>query len=274
MAIRIILLDLDGTLLSSDKTLPSENRTALERAAAKGIHIVPATGRFYRGIPAALRELPFIRYAVCVNGAQIYDAKEDAVLHRAEIPLSLAMRVFDRLDRLPVIYDCYLDSTGYMSREFYGKIDEYIVDPIINRMIKDLRTPVDDFKGYLIQQGRSLQKILMFFKDMDARARALESLPGEFPELAVTTAIENNIELNVASATKGNGLRLLCRHLGIDPAEAMAFGDGTNDLSMLRAAGMGVAMKNAARSLLDAADYVTASNDECGVAKAIEKFCL
>ena len=85
MAIKIILLDLDGTLLTHDKQLSPANRAALEEAVARGIYIVPSTGRFYEGMPAVVRELPFVRYAVTVNGAQVYDAKEKAVLHRAEI---------------------------------------------------------------------------------------------------------------------------------------------------------------------------------------------
>ena len=274
MSIKIIFTDLDGTLLDSEKRLPEANRAALARAAEKGVHIVPATGRFYTGIPEALRALPFIRYAVCVNGAQVYDAREDAVLARAEIPLDLAMRVFDRLDSLPAIYDCYLDGAGYMATAFYRRLDEYITDPIINRMVRGMRTQVDDFKGYLAARGRSLQKIVLFFRDMDARAVALQTLPKEFPELAVTSAIPNNIELNIASANKGAGLLALCGHLGIDPAQAMALGDGSNDLAMIQAAGLGVAMANADPAVLAAADYVTGPNDESGVAQAIEKFVL
>ena len=274
MSVKIILLDLDGTLLNSEKTLPEENRQALIRAADKGVLVVPATGRFYMGIPQIIRELPFVRYALCVNGAQLYDAQTDTTLHREEIPLSLAMRVFDRLDQLPVIYDCYLDGAGYISRDFYAQIDRYIADPIINRMIRGMRTQVDDFRGYLTQRGQSLQKIVMFFADMQARARALQTLPEEFPELAVTSAIPNNIEMNIAAATKGNGLLALCRRLGIDPADAMALGDGSNDAAMLRAAGLGVAMANADPVTLAAADWVTASNDQCGVAMAIERFVL
>lgn len=274
MAIKLILLDLDGTLLDSEKHLPEENRRALLRAAERGILIVPATGRYFTGIPIELRSLPCIRYAVLVNGAQVYDAAKDETLHRAEIPLPLAMRVFDRLDSLPAIYDCYLDGAGYMSRAFYAKIDEYIADPIINRMIKDMRTQVNDFRGYLVRRGQSLQKILMFFRDRQPRLEALKALPGEFPELAVTSAISNNIELNIAAATKGNALAALCRHLGLDRSEVMAVGDGSNDLSMLKAAGLGVAMANADPVTLAAADWVAPSNDECGVARAIERFCL
>ena len=235
VAVRIVFLDMDGTLLDSEKRLPPENRAALEQAAQKRVLIVPATGRLYEGIPDEVRRLPFVRYALCVNGAQVYDSLTGRTLHRSEIPLPLALRAFRRLDELPVIYDCYLDGRSYISAAFYAQIDQYITNGPINRMVKSVRTPVEDFLGYLTARGQDLQKIVMFFqdKDMPARARALESLPREFPEFSVTTAIYNNIEMNIAAAHKGAALAGLCRMLGIGLDQAMAIGDGTNDLSMI-----------------------------------------
>ena len=274
MAIRIILLDLDGTLLTHDKQLSPGNRAALERAAAMGIWIVPSTGRFYQGMPAVVRELPFVRYAVTINGAQVYDGKEDAVLHRAEIAPAAAERVFDRLDALPVIYDCFLDGWGYMDARHYAQIDRFIADPRVNRMVKDLRRPVEDFRAFIRRENRPLQKIQMFFRDLDRRREALEVLPRDLPDMAVTSSIPNNIEINDKAATKGEALRFLCRHLGVDVRDTMAFGDGSNDMSMIQAAGIGVAMANADPALRAAADYVTDTNDADGVAKAIARFCF
>ena len=274
MAIRIILLDLDGTLLTHDKQLSPGNRAALERAAAMGIWIVPSTGRFYQGMPAVVRELPFVRYAVTINGAQVYDGKEDAVLHRAEIAPAAAERVFDRLDALPVIYDCFLDGWGYMDARHYAQIDRFIADPRVNRMVKDLRRPVEDFRAFIRRENRPLQKIQMFFRDLDRRREALEVLPRDLPDMAVTSSIPNNIEINDSAATKGEGLRFLCRRLGVDIRDTMAFGDGSNDMTMIRAAGIGVAMANADPALRAAADFVTDTNDADGVAKAIARFCF
>ena len=78
--IRIIALDLDGTLLDSQKRLSPRNRAALERVAAKGVHVVPTTGRFFGMMPAAVRDLPFVRYAITINGAQVYDREADAAI--------------------------------------------------------------------------------------------------------------------------------------------------------------------------------------------------
>ena len=272
MAVKLIALDLDGTLLTSQKTLSPANRAALERAAAQGVHVVPATGRFYAAMPQPVRDLPFVRYAIAVNGAQLYDAGEDKVLHRAEIPPETAQRAFRYLETLPGIYDCYVDDWGYMEASLYARVDEFVQNPHVAKMIRELRQPVEDVKGYL--QGRPVQKIQIFFRDMERRALELERIPALFPELAVSSAIENNIELNDRSATKGDALQALCDRLGLRPEETMALGDGSNDLSMIRAAGIGVAMGNACPELQEAADWVTLTNDEDGVARAVERFIL
>ena len=276
MDIKLILLDLDGTLLNSDKALSDVNRRALEGAAAQGVHIVPASGRVWGGMPEAVRSLPFVPYAVGANGAQVYDVTANQVIHRAEIPLDLAQKVYDYLDTLPVIYDCYLDGNGYIDRRHYERIDEFITVPAINRMAKTIRQPVEDFRGFITAQGRSLQKMQMFFRDsdMDRREQELTALARMFPQLAVTSSIYNNIEMNIQTATKGEALVFLARHLGIAVQDTMAFGDKSNDLSMIRAAGLGVAMGNADGDLLAAADYITDTNDRNGVAQALERFVL
>lgn len=273
MSIKLILLDLDGTLLTGDKKISPANYAALERCAANGVHIVPSTGRIYSGMPQVVRDLPFVRYVVAVNGAQVYDVKEDKVLCREEIDLETAFRVYDELDKLPVIYDCYMGGFGYDDAAMYERIDEFISDPRVNAMVKNTRKPVPDLRTFLREQGCPLQKIQIFFKDMDRRARELERLPGIFPDLVVTSSITNNIEFNAKNANKGEALRFLCRHLGLDVSESMSFGDSSNDLSMIVAAGVGVAMANADGMLLDAADYVTDTNDNDGVARAIARFC-
>ena len=272
MAIRLILLDLDGTLLTGKKTISPRNYEALERAAAAGIHIVPSTGRFYAGMPQAARELPFVRYVVAVNGAQVYDVQEDKVLAREEIAPQDALRVYAELDKLPVIYDCFRDGWGYMDETMYARIDEFISNPGTNQMVKDLRKPVPNFKEF-IAQGPPIQKLQMFFADMDRRAKELERLPGLFPDMAVSSSIVNNIEFNAKNANKGQALRFLCKHLGLLISQSMSFGDSSNDLPMIETAGVGVAMANAEPSLKKAAKYVTDTNENDGVAKAIARFC-
>lgn len=274
MGIKLILLDLDGTLLTSDKRLSEGNRAALEQAAARGVYIVPSTGRFYSGMPQVVRELPFVRYVVTINGAQIYDAAEDRVLHRAEMTARDVDRVFQRMEELPVLYDCFIDGWGCMDRRHYEQVERFIADPVVRQMILDLRRPMEDLRGWVRQTGKSVQKTQMYFRHTADRDREMARFIRDFPDLSVTSSVSFNIEINAGNASKGEGLRFLCRHLGIRPEESMACGDGSNDLSMIQAAGVGVAMANADPLLLAAAKYVTDTNDNDGVAKAVERFCL
>ncbi len=273
MAVKIIFTDLDGTLLNSDKHISEANLKALYTAAEHGVLVVPATGRFYNGMPEEVRTLPFLRYAVTVNGAEVYDRETDTVLYRAEIDLPTAERVYDVLETLPVIFDCYMDGWGYMDRRLYERMGEFIPDPRMSAAARAARTPVEDFRAFLREKNRSLQKIQMFFLDAGERERDWRLLTETFPELNVTSSVGHNVEINAKEADKGTALRFLCGYLGIPTREAMAFGDGSNDRGMLEAAGVGVAMGNAAPVLRAAADFVTDTNDRDGVAKAIARFC-
>ena len=270
--IKLIALDLDGTLLGSEKQLSDVDRESLERAAEKGIEIVPATGRFYRGMPQVIRELPFVHYVISVNGAQVYDVTENKTVCSSEIPWERAVSVMERLDETDVIYDCYQDGWGWMTKALYDKAEEYAANIHSLKMIKELRTPVPELKAYLKERALGVQKIQIFFKDMKLREEALKALPKEFSDLVVTTSIVNNIEINSREATKGIALRKLAEYLDIPVAQTMAFGDDTNDITMLEEAGIGVAMGNAYEEVKRAADYVTDSCDECGVANAIKHF--
>lgn len=268
MSCKLIAFDLDGTMLDDEKRLPDENRRALERAAELGIVLVPATGRIHNSIPPALRELP-VRYCICVNGAQVVDTNEDLTLYSADIPAERAIELAELMDGLPVIYDCYQDDWGWMSRTMYEKIDEYVSGSAIAKLTRDTRTPVDDLKATLRERGRPVQKMQMHFKDPAVRLHWLAALPELLPDIAVTSSISSNIELNAASANKGDALLALCAALDIAPEETLAFGDGTNDISMLRAAGIGVAMGNAVPEVKAAADMLTGSNNSAGVAQAM-----
>ena len=124
--IKIIALDLDGTLLDSEKRLSEENRYALERAAAKGIEIVPTTGRIFAIIPEVVRQLPFIHYDITVNGAEVYDVKNDCVIAKSELPWQKAVAIMKYLDGFDVVYDCYQNGRGYMTKAYLEKVGNYL----------------------------------------------------------------------------------------------------------------------------------------------------
>ena len=270
--IRIIALDLDGTLLDSDKNLSEANRAALAAAAAKGILVVPTTGRFFGMMPPAVRDLPFVRYAITVNGAQVYDRETDTAIVREELPLEQALAIMRYLDGFDVIYDCYQDNWGRMTRAMQEKAEEYAQCPHYVKMIREFRKPYPDLKEYLAEQGRDVQKIMLFARDPAVRDRILADIQTHFDNLAVSTSTFNNLEINTATAHKGRAIERFAAHFGWTLANCMAFGDGLNDLSMVKMAGTGVAMANAAPEVLAAADYVTLSNDDDGVAAALRHF--
>ena len=270
--IKLIALDLDGTLLDPDKRLSEENAAALARAAEEGIEIVPATGRFYRGMPPVIRDLPYVRYVITVNGAQVFDVIRQETVCGSEIPRERAVEVMERFDGMPVIYDCYQDGWGWMTQAFYDKAEQYAANVHSLDMIKNLRTPVPELKATLKERAKGVQKIQVFFRDMDFRAEMLRALPQEFPDLVVTSSIVNNVEFNSREATKGIALGKLAARLGIPVDETMAFGDDDNDITMLRAAGIGVAMGNAPETVKQAADYVTDDCGNSGVAHALRYF--
>ena len=272
--IRIIALDLDGTLLDSDKNLSEANRAALAAAAAKGILVVPTTGRFFGMMPPAVRDLPFVRYAITVNGAQVYDRETDTAIVREELPLEQALAIMRYLDGFDVIYDCYQDNWGRMTRAMQEKAEEYAQCPHYVKMIREFRKPYPDLKDYLAGEGRDVQKIMLFARDPAVRDRILADIQTPFDNLAVSTSTFNNLEINTATAHKGRAIERFAAHFGWTLANCMAFGDGLNDLSMVKMAGTGVAMANAAPEVLAAADYVTLSNDDDGVAAALRHFGL
>ena len=270
--IRIIALDLDGTLLDSDKNLSEANRAALAAAAAKGILVVPTTGRFFGMMSPAVRDLPFVRYAITVNGAQVYDRETDTAIVREELPLEQALAIMCYLDGFDVIYDCYQDNWGRMTRTMQEKAEEYAQCPHYVKMIREFRKSYPDLKEYLAEQGRDVQKIMLFARDPAVRDRILADIQTHFDDLAVSTSTFNNLEINTATAHKGRAIERFAAHFGWTLANCMAFGDGLNDLSMVKMAGTGVAMANAAPEVLAAADYVTLSNDDDGVAAALRHF--
>ena len=272
MPVKLIAFDLDGTLLDGRKNIPEENLRALQAAAEAGALLVPATGRIYTGIPETLRQLPGARYFITINGAYAYDAVEDRNLYASELSVDTCLRLIDYMDRLPVIYDCYQDNWGFISRNMFEVAGDYIPDPGIMKMMRELRTPVDNLAETLRQRGRPVQKMQMHFQDMAERDRQLKLVAERFPETAVSSSLPWNIEINSAGATKGLALQALCSALNIDLGDVLAFGDGTNDLDLVRTAGIGVAMGNGVEEVKAAADWIAPGNEESGVAAGIKKF--
>lgn len=270
----IIAVDLDGTLLDSNKRLTTRNLYALENAAEEGWEIVPATGRLYSGMPDFIRELPFVNYVIAANGAQVIDLKRRLIVYESEIPYKKAVKLMEWLDEFPVIYDCYVAGKAYMNESHKAKIDQVIQNKYTRQLLHDLREPVADLKAFVLEQQQDVQKVQFFIKDDIQRLKLVELIKQTFSGFAVSSALDENVEINAEFATKGEGLYALAKYIGVKRDDTMAIGDSYNDLPMIHAAGLGIAMSNAAQRVKDEAKWVTLSNDMDGVASAIEEFCL
>ena len=272
MQVQLIAFDLDGTLLDDEKCVPDRNKAALKAAHDAGILLVPATGRILKGMPEELMELGLFRYFIFSNGALVYDAERGESLFRAGIEPDLAIRVCEYMDTLPVLYDCYREGMGYMTAWMYDQAFEFFAsEPEILKLVKRLRIPVPELKEDILKVGVPLEKLQMYFREEDTeeRAKQLSKIPRIFPELISSSSTKNNVEINSARAGKGKALQRLCEHLGIDPAAAVAFGDGLNDSDLLLAAGRGCAVANAAAAVKECADVIVESNLDAGVGREV-----
>lgn len=268
--IRLIAFDLDGTFLDQAKHIPEENLLALAEADRRGIVLVPATGRLFSGLPEEIRALPFLRYFILINGAKVYDAREDRVLCSADLSNALALELFRHAGELPCLYDCYLQDEGLMSQSMYDRLEDYVADRHYVQYMKRIRRPVPDLASLVRENGGPVQKVQYFFRDNSIRLEQLCLLPKLYPDVSATSSMSTNIEINARDAGKGPALEKLCLALGFTAEHAVAFGDNSNDLDMILSAGIGVAMCNGEEAVRAAADRITAcDNNAAGVGKTI-----
>lgn len=268
--IKLVGLDLDGTLLDDDRKIRGRTIEALRLAADNGVNLAVISGRNFLAVPEEIRALPFIRYFVLCNGAGIYDRQNDELLFQADIPLEEALTLYDALDAEDVYYDCYLSDGAWTPQSHYDRIDEFVPVESHRAFLKVNRKPFADFREALRQRGKSVWKVQSIYKDTATRDREKKRLQESFPQYTFVTAYPYNLEVNMPAATKGSGLMQLAEILQLDRQQVMAFGDGGNDVTMLQSAGVGVAMGNACDEAKAAAAYVGPTNNEDGVAQVLE----
>lgn len=269
--IKMIGLDLDGTLLNTKKELTEYSRDVLRRALDKGIIVLVATGRPYTGIPEELRNFPGIRYALTSNGARVLDTKKDILLIEELLPREDAVRALKVFQKYDTMAEIYFDGQGYADEAKMAQIHKYHHNPHMWEYVRKSRVMVPDILEMAEQSTKDMDKIQGLFADMDEREQAWRELMQD-EKLELVGSLKYNIEINAAGVNKGKSLVKLGELLGIRREEIMACGDGDNDITMLCEAGFGVAMGNAEESVKKAADYITETNDEDGAAKAIERF--
>ena len=271
--IKMIGLDLDGTVLTEKKELTERTKDAISKALARGVVVLVATGRPWMGIPEELRKFPGMRYALTSNGARIIDTVEDRVIEEHLLSPQLAQKVLEICGKYDTLQEVYFDGQGYAPADQMAFVERYHRNPSMCEYMRKTRIPVEDIGALVKKENRGLDKVQTLFADMDERELAwkeLEAVGG----LELVGSLRYNIEINAGGVNKGKGLVNLGRMRGISREEIMACGDGDNDIVMLREAGFGVAMANGEEKVKEAADYITLSNEEDGVADVIEKYVL
>ncbi|MGN0242929.1 MAG: Cof-type HAD-IIB family hydrolase [Lachnospiraceae bacterium] len=271
--IKLLCLDLDGTVLDDQKRLSKRNTEAITKAIQKGVTVAVATGRSRRGLPSSFMNIPGIRYAVTMNGATIFDFQEQRPLATQLMNPETVQKVFTKIWHYDCMGDFFIDGVGYIDEEKYHRAIDYVVNPNLLDYVYATRQPISDFPNRVLENQKSVEKITVYFYDVNMIPELRRDL-SEMKMIDCVSGIPNNLEITHRQANKGNGIIMLGNCLGIQQEEIMAIGDSGNDLAMIQAAGIGVAVANATEEVKAAADVITASNLEDGVAQAIEQYVL
>ena len=269
--VRLIALDLDGTLLDDHKQLSRRTIQALTEAGKRGVWVVPATGRTASGIPAELLALPGVRYAITANGARVLDLAENRCLYQKYIPYETALAAYEALKKYDCMVDLFQDGQGYTTPGNVAQLERFVPENL-REYVRSTRVCLEDMGAFVTAQRQGLEKFTLFFGSETDRQAAWTEM--ENLGLQVVSSLPGNMELTADGADKGAGLLALAKELGLPRESLMACGDGGNDAGMLAAAGVGVAMANAMPAAKQAARFTTASNNEDGVARAVEKLVL
>ncbi|MCZ8517493.1 Cof-type HAD-IIB family hydrolase [Paenibacillus filicis] len=242
---KLLALDMDGTLLTEDKLISQENKAAIREAEDAGATVMFSTGRGIQNVLTYVEELQLKSPIVTVNGSEVWKAPGELLLrHRLDTGL------LRRMHGLAVYYDTWF--WAYSVGDVYNK-ERWISEPEID--------------------GKEWLKF-GFYTENEESLSAIRKELESWESLEITNSHPANLELNPKGISKASGLEQVCGLLGLTMAQVIAMGDSLNDVSMIRAAGLGVAMGNAQDEVKQLADVVTVSNEEHGVARIIREYLL
>lgn len=270
-SIKMIGFDLDGTLLTSDKKIGTYTKEILDEAIQRGIIVLPVTGRPLAGVPEELKSYKGIDYMITSNGARVVEHGK-SIFERL-VSVKTSRNILDIFEDYDTLREIYYDGQGYAQRDKMEQMEKYMKTPVMAEYILRTRLPVEDLNGKFAAEDRPLDKVQALFTNQEEKLEAWKRIEA-LGDVEVTGALSNNIEVNASGVHKGNALLWLAQRLGIQREEIMAFGDGANDIKMMRDAGIGVAMENSIEAVKEAADMITVSNDAEGVAHTIENYIL
>ncbi len=278
--IRLLALDVDGTLFTNKGIITQKTIEAIKAAQKAGVTVIIASGREFDGAPLEQLEAAGIDvpYVITANGAAVYKVSGRECLSQQCMPIEKIESELEMLMNSEVHVTAFIDGHKFVPAHVVDYVDNMGLPAHIAERLKKISPVMDDFMGYIKSDDAKVQKFTLNFQRLpdgtclnrDKVAKVLYACP----HISVVNGGFSNLEMTAKGVNKGQGLRALADKLGIDMEETMAIGDSENDLDMIIAAGVGVAMENADAEIKEASDFVTLSNENDGVAYAIEKYIL
>ena len=268
---KAIFLDLDGTLLTDDKRVPDVNRTAIERMLADGNSVVIATGRPLSSAIIQAERLGLTEpgcYLIAYNGGILYDTAERKEIFHASIPLELVRKVFEEANRRGIHIQTYQGTKVIVE----PRCDDKEIRLYCSRILIEYEV-IDNVS--LLEE----EPVKMLIIDLADKAPLVEFMQwiGSWADDRLDCFFSNDeyVEIVPKGMNKGNAIRKMAELLNISVENTIAAGDAANDITMLQAAGVGCAMRNAADEVKLVADYITEKdNNSGGVAEIINRFVL
>lgn len=274
--IKLVAFDLDGTTVPMGGTEASERFCRCVAAGTQqGVVFAPFTGRTITTTPQQILDIEGIRYISYSNGAGVYDTVADRYLYRKLMPQDTALGLLRYLSQYPLLaVMVFTDGRIVMERRVYDDPEQFPLPPHHKRAVETGATmAVENLEQYLLEQQPNVDKINIVRVLGETRERIFADLARDKRIHAVSSG-GVNLEINGIDTNKGNALRFLVEHLGITMENVLALGDNDNDVEMLEAAGLGIAMANSSPAARAAADRIGGAQDEDGAAEAIQQFVL
>lgn len=268
---KLIALDLDETTLNENGELTAETREAINMAISEKIHIVIASGRAYTALPGEVLAIDGIEYAITSNGAAIYRVSDNKCIHQCKINSSSVEKVLKIKESFPVTFETFIDGKAYADSRYVSDPTIFGVTERAKKYLQATRKPIDDIIGFIREHKDSLDSIDVVVPNVETRDTIAGLLSEADKEIYVTSSVKYLVEIAYKEAGKGMALRHLCDMLGVALADCVAFGNADNDIDMLKACGIGIAVSNATENCLKAADVIAPSHKDNGVAQMIRK---
>lgn len=263
---KMIAVDMDGTLLMSDKTIHPDSVRDIQTATEHGIYVVYCTGRALSELQPYFKILPTIKYAVCYSGAIVYDCKENKCIYRAEIEQKLIEKIVETAKKYKAMVHFLTEKESIVPASDVTHMVDFHMG-VYQSMFMEITRKVRDMEEER-KHHDFLTKVNIYFRSEEDRSNGYNELK-QFP-LTFAFAEKTSLEMTALQVTKATGLERLAERLQIPISQIVGIGDADNDRDMLRKVGFSVAMGNASDTIKDGCDFVTKDNDHNGVGAAIQ----